>query len=313
MNRIALVALVLAVASLGCRSNTLSTSGTGGSPAAGGSMGTGGAPYLAGTGGGSTGGAGGTVGVGGIGGESGKCGAQQEPFFPWEVTPSNGSGDAGGVSDAGPSGCQVAAGNAGFYPNLSCSGEAWLRATGGVGGAGGPTVTWDDGSQLSWVGPASLPPPIAPGAPDERVWVQLVQQNVTLAGPYTRLTQKMDLRDSSGGPIRLMAWNGETLPDLTSDEIVAVFGVDASTVTSCRSPYVNGGASSSVTLSDHLLQTAPVTQIPYGQITAVNAPTGSFAVFWYALLANATPSVICEQCFSGPRLSFIASKVPALQ
>jgi hypothetical protein len=300
MTRIALVAVVLTVASVGCGSKSLSTSETGGAPGTGGWVGAGGVPYIVATGG--TGG--GDVptprGAGGFGGDAAFCGVQLGPFFPWQISVPSSSGGAGGGGDAGFSGCQRLAGTdagAADDADLSCGGQAWLRATGGPGGAVGPTITWDDGSQLAWVGPTSFPPPITAGAPDERVWVELVRQNPVL---------KMELRDSSGaGAIRLMAWNGVPLADPTAEQIIALFGVDASSTATCSWPILSSGTE---TVYDHLLQTTPPQRIPYGQVTEVNAPTGSFVVLWDSAYLNTPASEDCLTCIGGWSLGFVASK-----
>lgn len=203
--------------------------------------------------------------------------------FPW--TFSSPDGGAAGVPtrdggvDAGTSGCQTSPG--GFEPNVSCSGGAWLRAT-----SGGPTITWDDGSQLTW-NPAGvsqpITPPIGAGMPDQRVWVGFSRQNQVLC-PFCGGYEANDVvvRDSVDGPIRFMARQGPTLPEPGTEELTAIFGVDAETVAICTLQTPDGCTNVRRTIDAHVLLTVPAQAIPAGALTRVSAPNGTFDVLWYS-------------------------------
>lgn len=253
--------------------------------------------------------------LGGGDADAGVCAAlaADPPAFPWAIEPQLG---AGNVADgSGGSGCWTTT-VSGQVVDVVCSGAAWLRPNGGAGGSGGnvPSVTWDDGSRLSWQ-PAgldtSIPPPIAPGSADQRVWAEMESHGwLAVAGQCGwSWDQTMDLRDAAGGKIRFMARQGAGEPEPTSEDLNALFGVHVETVTSCTHDALGGPALFHQSLHEHLLVTSPMQVIPYGQATQVTTPNGSFAVLWYSRSQVAHPlSTTCAGCLNqGPIVGFVAS------
>lgn len=281
-----------------------SSPGSGGSSAEGGAIGSGGAPYL-----------------GGISDASlppsddATCnpGFEYLRTFPWQFQQRPGSGgQGGGSSDAGYSGCQVTP----TY-DVSCSGAASLQGlTDGVGGAGGAAVVWDDGSKLIWGPPdltdGTIPPPIAPGAADQRVWAEMKRYTVAAADSMCGATdvQTMDLRDSAGGNILFMALQTPGLPELTDADLLPLFGVGANTVPSCSYQTIEGCTSRTETLNDHVLQTSPPQTVHYGQPAQVTTPNGSFSVIWYSRSEQTVAPVTACTCsaVAGQTVAFAAAR-----
>jgi len=249
-------------------------------------------------------------------GDGGVCATlpADPPAFPWTIEPQLGAVSAGGDGSLA-SGCRATT-VSGQVVDVVCSGAAWLRPNGGTGGSGGavPSVTWDDGSRLSWE-PAgldpSIPAPIAPGAADQRVWADL-ESHGWLAVPGAcgwSWDQTMTLRDADGGRIRFMAREGAGEPEPSAADLGALFGVSTDAVTWCTHDVVGGPALFHQTLHEHVLATNPPQVIPYGQATEVTTPNGNFAVLWYARSQVAYPlSATCAGCLNqGPDVGFVAS------
>lgn len=238
--------------------------------------------------------------------------AADPPAFPWIFEPRRSNP---GV-DAGASGCQANI-VAGQVVDVVCSGPAWLRASGGLSDAGEsvPSISWDDGSLLSWSaagGNPSVPPPIAAGAAQQRVWVEMESHGwLTTPGQCGFFwNQTMDLRDSAGGPIRFMARQGASLPELTSDESAALFGTTTQPVAACLHDMLGGPGLFHQTLNDHLLGTGRPARVPYAQPTSVATPNGTFEVIWYSRTQHAQAlSTTCAGCLNqGPIVGLLASR-----
>lgn len=235
------------------------------------------------------------------------------PTFPWTIEPQQGGGTPGDASVT--SGCLTTL-VGGELVDAVCSGLAWLRPNGGAGGSGGnvPSLTWDDGSRLSWQ-PAgldpSIPPPIAPGAADQRVWAQLESHGwLAISGQCGwAWDQTMEVRDAPGGRIRFMARQGAGEPEPSQADLTTLFGVRTDAATWCTRDVVGGPALFHQSLYEHVLGTSPAQVIPYGQATQVTTPSGTFAVLWYARGQVAHPlSATCEGCLSqGPIVGFVVS------
>jgi hypothetical protein len=244
-------------------------------------------------------------------GDAGVCNTlpADPPAFPWGIPSQIGSGGNG-------SGCH-ANNLSGQIVDLVCSGSASLAmGPGPDGGAGGtPTLTWDDGSTLAWLPgevDSAIPPPIAAGSPDQRVWAQL-ESHAWLSVPGQcgwAWDQTMELRDSAGGNIRFMARQGASVSEPSSAELLALFGADAQPVTSCTHDVLGGPALFHQSLHDHVLQTTPAQLIPYGKPVRVTAPNGSFDVLWYSRTQVAYPlTSTCAGCLNqGPIVGFVASR-----
>jgi hypothetical protein len=294
----------------------------------------------------------------GAGVPSNRCGALPADVstFPWVVTlPSSGPGaggsatgagasvgaggatGAGGggvsgseaeISDAGVGGTGGATSGCLLTPtadnslNVTCSGAAWLRPTGGAAD-NGPTITWDDGAQLQWpsYGPVSpIAAPIAPGAPAQRVWAEMQSHENSVKGPFatigsaltfdeTTTIQTMTLRDTQGGNIRFIAQQGDNLPDPTPDQLNALFGVTADAVPTCSLEDQGVGYAVRATVDDHLLETTPPQKIPYGRTTRVTAPNGTFDVFWYTRAQEILEGSCDNAVHQVPMVGFLASRV----
>src|SRR6185312_12038944 len=166
-----------------------------------------------------------------VGGDAGACVSlpADAPTFPWALEPQLAGGSGGDASIA--SGCLTTLAG-GELVDAVCSGAAWLRPNGGAGGSGGnvPSLTWDDGSRLSWQPAgvdASIPPPIAPGAADQRVWAQLESHGwLAISGQCGwAWDQAMEVRDAPGGRIRFMARQGAGEPEPSQADLTTLFGV----------------------------------------------------------------------------------------
>ncbi len=237
--------------------------------------------------------------------------APDPPTFPWDQAhlPPRDGGASG-------SGCQTSS-SGGQVVDVVCSGDAWLSANGGAA-PNVPTLTWDDGSSLSWNATGldpSFPPLIAPGAADQRVWAQMESHGwLSVPGQCGwSWDQTMDLRDSPGGPIRFTARQGASIPEPTSAELAALFGVGALATTACTHDAVGGPALFRQTLQDHVLQTDPPQLVPYAQPTRVTTPNGTFQVLWYSRSQVARPlSTTCAGCLNqGPTVGLVAARIAA--
>ncbi len=234
------------------------------------------------------------------------------PAFPW-VQPHV------GAVDASASNCQTTS-VSGQIVDMVCRGQAWLRASGAAATSGEavPTLTWDDGSSVSWDATGldpSIPAPIAPGAADQRVWAEL-ETHGWLAVPGQcgwSWDQTMDLRDAQGGPIRFMARQGASVPEPTADELLALFGASVQPRLSCTHDALGGPALFHQTLLDQVLETNPPQVIPYGRPTVITTPNGRFGVLWYSRTQVARPlSNTCAGCLNqGPIVGLIASRIAA--
>ncbi len=254
--------------------------------------------------------------AGGAAGDAGICDTlpADPPAFPWSQ-PHVGARD-GGSAD---SGCQTTS-VSGQTVDVACSGAAWLRAVGSMtaNGQPAPTLTWDDGSSVAWdptgLDP-SIPAPIAEGGADQRVWAEL-ESHGWLAVPGQcgwSWDQTMELRDSAGGAIRLLARQGASVAEPDSAELAALFGVDARATTFCTHDALGGPALFRQTLHDHQLATDPPQVIPYAQPTRVTTPNGTFQVLWYSRSQVARPlSTTCAGCLNqGPIVGLVASRIAA--
>lgn len=225
---------------------------------------------------------------------------QDQATFPWiieakgSIAGPTGAGGTSGVGGGSGSGCRSTFGQT-SYEDIVCTGAAWLRPTGGVGGAGGnvPSLTWDDGSKMSWEPHAldpAIPPPIAQGAPDQRVWADLQIHQTGQVGVFATIGETLDLqpavqaltvRDSQDGAIRFIALQGVGVAELTAEQLNTLFGVTAQIVPVCSFEQRDSQHDIRLTLDDHALQTTPTQLIRYGVATQVTSPKGAFAVLWY--------------------------------
>ena len=285
-----------------------SPSGSGGAPGAeGGAIGTGGLPALGGFGDASLPPA-----------DDATCnpGLEYQRTFPWQFQQQSFGGQGGGNADAGtPSGCQVTP----SY-DVSCSGPATLRADAdGMGGAGGAAVVWDDGSKLIWSPIVAADPaiisPIPADGPDRRVWAEMKRYSSVGSDKMCSLVdvETMELRESEGGTILYMALQAPTLPELTADDLIPLFGVSADTVPSCSYETIEGCTTMRETLNDHVLQTTPPQTVPYGQPAQVTTPNGTFSVIWYSRSEQALGPVTACTCsgVAGQMVAFVASRTTA--
>jgi hypothetical protein len=240
--------------------------------------------------------------------------AADPPAFPWIFEPRR---STPGV-DAGASGCQANI-VSGQVVDVVCSGPAWLRASGGLmtdAGESVPSILWDDGSLLSWSvagGNPSVPPPVAAGAAQQRVWVAMESHGwLTTPGQCGFFwNQTMELRDTDGGPIRFMARQGASLPELTADQSAALFGTTTQPVAACTHDMLGGPGLFHQTLNDHLLGTGTPARIVYAQPTRAVTPNGTFELLWYSRTQHAQAlSTTCAGCLNqGPIVGLLASRV----
>ncbi|MFL5306442.1 MAG: hypothetical protein ACJ8F1_14590 [Polyangia bacterium] len=252
---------------------------------------------------------------------------EDQATFPWIIEPKGkvagptGAGGTTGVGGGSGSGCQSTFGQS-SYQDVVCTGAAWLRPTGGVGGAGGnvPSLTWDDGSKMSWEPHAldpAIPAPITQGSPDQRVWAELQIHVTTQSGPFVTIgpalwgqpaIQVLTVRDSQNGPIRFIAQQGTGLADPTVEQLTALFGVTAHSVPVCSFEQRDSQYDMRFTLDDHVLETTPTQLIRYGVGTEVRSPFGIFAVVWY----RRDQQIAAAYCGPGARdtqtVGFVASR-----
>ncbi len=234
--------------------------------------------------------------------------------FPWIFEPRGSSATV----DASASGCQLNV-VSGQLVDVVCSGPAFLRADGGLtdAGASAPSIVWDDKSVLSWspMANASIAAPIAAGASPQRVWAAMESHGWLSVPGQCGWTwnQTMEVRDSAGGPIRFMAREGASLPELTSEESMALFGTSTAPVAACTHDVMGGPGLFHQTLNDHVLGMGNPQRIPYAQPTNVATPNGTFAVVWYSRTQHAqASSTSCAGCLNqGPIVGLLASRVLA--
>lgn len=317
---VAFILAILGFAHLGCSSSLRSPSGAAGSA---GGLGGGGA---AGIRFGATGGLGGVAGssaLGGAGGGSctvarsddGTCGSRPDlayPILPW--TPVSAALARGGASgqDAGASSCQSRPSGFGAASNVSCIGPARLSATGGgTAGAGGANISFDDGTVLQWrSGDPALHPPVTYGDPDKIVAIDFENRWQQISTSCDGPTETVDIRDAADGSILYM--EREAHADPTPDELIALFGVAADSVTACAFDSTDCCATTHQTVSDHVLQTTPPQTIPHDKTIMVTSPKGTFSVRWFARTEQTVgPGEICNCAAQLPSVDFIASRLAA--
>lgn len=291
------------------------TTGAGGYDGLGGSDGTGASPGTGGTG------------TGGSPGSSipdgGACSSpsrgplstadQARPFGWTFVGPSADAGvpaitssaDAGAAdSGTGPARCQSVPA---AYPGTSCVGSAVLRST-----ASGPAIVFADGARLQWNGdlPAAVTPYVA-NAGGDAVWVDYEKRiNVVcpFCGAYT--TNTLQIREGQSGQVRVYEQQGAVLPNLTTTQIIDIFGATAAAVQTCTYPAYGGCSTFLRTEFDHELLTSPPQRIVDATLTKVSAPNGTFAVIWASSQESYLQPV--QNCADGPGVAsdtgFVATR-----
>ena len=234
----------------------------------------------------------------------------QPPVNPWNFRPANpGVDTAVAGPDGGASGCVRKVGLTGATTDDACGGGAVLRT-----GSQGPTITWDDGSQLVWSTLGwyqSLDPPAATDG--QRVWASYSDELHLPCGACGEEYENywVSVRESDGGPFLLQVQAGFSLPDLTSDQLTALFGVDGEARATCTSQDQDGCSIVQRTIDDHLLHTTPAQVIPPDQSTTVTASTGTFEVIWYSGTEQDLGRVAncADGTASGAAFGFVASRV----
>jgi hypothetical protein len=191
----------------------------------------------------------------------------------------------------------------------------WNGGVGGSGGQNNPTITFDDGQWLSWQFNV-VPPPVAVGAPNQRVWVQMTL-HLSVAGAYPM--GSIDIRDAPGGNVLFMAraGHGSGAAGPTTDDLDAVFGTGADAVTTCSIDF-GYGCDTRQTFFNYVVQTTPPQTISLPGPTQVTGAHGTFSVEWYTiteeLLADGgVGSGACLSTLSSqyPLVNFVASRVPS--
>ena len=284
---------------------------------------------------GALGDAGGAAGAGGVS-EAGSptvCATSTGPLsteatprrtLPWTFVASNRAPDAGAGGAPGPtsgppdvdassgdasspSGCE---GVPSFPSTLTCRGGAWLRST-----ATGPTLTFDDGSQLLWDA-SGIDTPVAKPyilqADGDRVWVDF-EQRWWVVCPYCGAyqTDTIEMRESEGGKVRFIAREGDRLSDLSDAQVTEIFGVTAATRLSCSFHATAGCSEFERSQFDRVLETDPEQVILDATLTRVVSPNGEYDVFWAT--SSETQITWVPNCQDGPAVAsdtgFAASRI----
>ena len=239
--------------------------------------------------------------------------------FPWHFSnlgtaAANDGGTAAGGGGANGSGCQIT--SPGDVPDVVCTGPAWMRSQGGLGGASGTNIAWDDGSTMLWIAGPSDPAPVATTQP-LRVWVEMKRQTDHSVPECAGVTQGGSIQIRDDGPtgvLRFMARTGFLLDDPTADELTDLFGVEVDAETTCTFDVTAepGTACTSTreTVHDHLVHTTPPQTVPAGTTVQIDTPKGAFGVFWASRTTETVASgqMLCNCAQQLPALGFIASR-----
>jgi hypothetical protein len=161
-------------------------------------------------------------------------------------------------------------------------------------GGAGPVLTFDDGSALIW-SPNGIDFPLA--APylaqteGDRVWVDFERRTIDSCSlppcvPYE--TDTVEIRDGEGGKLRSIARQGTSLPALSEQLIMELFGVPTIARPTCTLRLTSGCLSFDRTQLDHLLETTPEQLIREATATRVGSPNGEYDLFW----ASSTQTLI---------------------
>ena len=206
--------------------------------------------------------------------------------FTLSIGDAAGEGGAGGVGGASDgSGAGRAQGcTQGVSGTTTCSGNVIRMRTGFI---------FDDGSILTWTGAAdglALPETPAGAIP----WVEYEEQSFSFCpfcGGYTRKAISILERE---GELALYvgSTNGQPLVDPS-----LLFDAAIEFSPKCDTAPYNFDC---YTVVDHLFDvvvgTDPVQLVPYGELTRIDAPAGSFDVFWSIAGADGT---YISGCFDG--------------
>lgn len=214
--------------------------------------------------------------------------------------------DASSDDASSPSGCE---GPSSAVSPLTCRGGAWLRST-----ATGPTLAFDDGSQLLWDA-SGIDTPVAQPyilqADGERVWVAFEQSWTEVCewcGGYQ--TKNIEIREGEGGRLRFIAREGAVLPDLPDAQVTELFGVTSVLRLSCSFHASAGCYGFERSQFDHVLKTEPEQVILDATLTRVVSPNGEYDVFW---ATSSETQVTRANCQDGPAVAsdtgFAASRI----
>jgi len=224
-------------------------------------------------------GGGGAVGAGGASGAGGAAPAcDGTPLWyadtPLDVaiasaTVGGAAGQSGADGEGGPA-CTID-----FVKStstLSCLGSVRTTDAGGVA-----AFEFDDGSVLSWAPTRVRGIPQPELVRGERVWLEYsATQRVVcnVCGAYVGWT--LAIRAGQGGDVLWIGRGGE-VDELDQATILELFGVTTHREFSCHT-LQHDCASADADLFDQVLETDPEQRLPYGVLTRVDTPHGSFDV-----------------------------------
>ena len=146
-----------------------------------------------------------------------------------------------------------------------------------------------DGSTLTWIGSEQNVPPPAVATGDD-VWIdyeEVLLPRCGFCGTY--IAHAISILESEGGEPLLVATD-EQEADPSESALDALFGATARIETACRTnPYPFDCWELTSDVFDHVLETTPEQRIPYGALTLVETPRGTFYVTWSTADHTQTP------------------------
>lgn len=211
-------------------------------------------------------------------------GEPRRPVMPWKL--SMGDGADGGTE----SGCVHKEDLADYWGDV-CSGSAAVAKT-----EDALTLTFEDGSLLSWDSSAISNPVSQPPLTDGQVvWVRFTNTR-KLAGDSTAgwaLSTEIVVRPTEDGDDLFAAIESHFPKDLWTP----LFGVTARQEAVCSYHYTFSCRNVERTLLEHVLETSPEQRIPNRERTQVVTPKGKFDVVWFSSEQVSSP---LEGCLDGP-------------